>query len=73
MREVLSMSKIIYPLPRMRTIAAAAKELNIAEYFVRKLVHQNKIVYVKAGKKSLVNLDSLIKYLNTGEPTAAEV
>ena len=55
------------PLPRMRTIRQAAKELDIAEYFLRQLVKQNKIVYVCAGNKNLINLDSLIDYLNAGE------
>ena len=53
--------------PRMRTITEAAKEVGLPVYFVRNLVKQNKIVYITAGRKSLVNVDSLIGYLNTGE------
>ena len=51
-------------LPRMRTIKAAAKELNFPEHALRVLVKQNKVVYVMAGSKALVNLDKLIDFLN---------
>lgn len=54
-------------LPRMRTIAKAAEEVGIAVYLVRKLVKEEKIIFVKSGCKSYVNLDSLINYLNTGD------
>lgn len=50
--------------PRMRTISATAKELELPENFVRNLVKHNKIPYVKAGRKALINLDSFIDYLN---------
>ena len=61
------MSELQSGLPRMRTIKAAAAETGLAEYFVRRLVKEGKVRYVKAGKKFLVNLDSLISYLNEGE------
>ena len=61
------MSDLQSGLPRMRTIRAAAAETGLAEYFVRRLVKRGKVRYVKAGKKFLVNLDSLINYLNEGE------
>ncbi len=58
------------PLPRMRTIKQGAIEAGIPEHFLRQLVKQNKVVYVKAGNKSLVNLDSLIDFLYKGEQGA---
>lgn len=61
------MNNDFQPLPRMRTIRQAAEEAGIAEYFLRQLVKQNKVRYVRAGKKFLVNFDSLIQYLNAGE------
>lgn len=63
------MNEIItnHQLPRMRTIRQAAAETGIAEYFVRCLVRDKKIVFVCAGRKYLVNLDSLIGYLTEGE------
>lgn len=57
-------------LPRMRTIRAAAAESGLAEYFVRQLVKAGKVKYVCAGRKYLVNVDSLISYLNKGEGAA---
>ena len=54
-------------LPRMRTIKESAEKTGLAVYFVRQLVKQGKIKYVCAGRKCLVNLDSLIEYLNNGE------
>lgn len=56
-------------LPRMRTIPKAAEEVGVAVYLVRKLVKEGKIIFVKSGCKSYVNLDSLINYLNTGDCT----
>ncbi len=55
------------PLPRMRTISKAAEEVGVAVFLVRKLVKEEKIIFVKSGRKSYVNLDSLITYLNTGD------
>lgn len=57
------------PLPRMRTIPKAAEEVGVAVFLVRKLVKEEKIIFVKSGCKSYVNLDSLINYLNTGDCT----
>lgn len=55
------------PLPRMRTIKETGAETGYPIYFIRQLVKQNKIRYVMAGKKVLVNLDSFIDYLEKGE------
>lgn len=55
------------PLPRMRTIKAAAQELTIPEYALRRWVKAGAVPAVHAGRKALVNLDKLIEYLNTGE------
>lgn len=57
-------------VPRMRTIKQGAKEAGIPEHFLRQLIKQNKVVYVKAGNKSFVNLDCLIDFLNKGEQGA---
>lgn len=53
-------------IPKMRTIAATAKELELPEHFVRSLVKENKIDFVKAGCKTLINLERFIDYLNGG-------
>ena len=49
----------------MLTIKETAKVTGIAEYNIRQLVAGNKIFFVKAGKKYLINLEKFIEYLNT--------
>ena len=63
-------SKYNRPLPRMRTVHEAAEELRrmdegtaVTEYHIRQLAINNVIPRVKAGKKYLINLDTLIAYL----------
>jgi len=60
------------PLPRMRTIKQTAQETGLHEYFVRQLVKQNKIRYISAGRKTLINLDLFIDYLNSTEQEAVQ-
>ncbi|MFT3951197.1 MAG: DNA-binding protein [Oscillospiraceae bacterium] len=57
-------------IPQMRTIKQAAAECSIPEHFLRQLVKQNKVVYVRAGTKALVNLESLAEFLRKGEQGA---
>lgn len=55
-------------IPRMLTIkqlAAECKGTGITEWFIRSLVLENKIAYVKAGNKYLVNYDRFVEFLNT--------
>lgn len=53
-------------IPKMRTIKQAAQETGLAYNYIRNLCLQNKIVYVRAGNKYLINLNKLIDYLNMG-------
>lgn len=53
--------------PHMGTIQEAADASGLAVYRVRRLVASGRIRYVKAGRRILVNLDSLARYLNTGD------
>ncbi len=50
--------------PRMRSIEEAAKEVGLSAYTIRRLIKENKIIYVRSGMKYLVNLDRLIDFLN---------
>ena len=52
-------------VPTMLSIKETAKVTGIAEYNIRQLVAGNKICFVKAGKKYLINLEKFIEYLNT--------
>lgn len=61
--------------PRMRTVKEAAQEFKaldshtaVTEYHIRRLALQGVLPKVKAGKKVLINLDTLIEYLQN--PTA---
>lgn len=62
-------------LPRMRTTKEAAAEIKAAdpntavtEYHIRQLALSGVLPRVKAGRKLLINLDTLIEYLT--DPTA---
>ena len=50
-------------IPKMRTIKQTAAELGLPEYFVRSLVKQKQVTYVKACRMVLINLDQFIKFL----------
>jgi len=53
--------------PKMLSIAQTAKVMGLAKHYVRQLVLQGKVKYVRSGVKYLLNLDSLINYLNNGD------
>ena len=62
-------------LPRMRTITEASEELKALDphtamtpYHIRRLCLDGILPTVKAGNKILLNLDTLIEYMN--DPTA---
>lgn len=64
------MEKTEHP-PRYRTIKQCYQAIKaqdeasaVTEYFIRRLCTDGKIKYFKSGNKSLVNLDSLLDYLN---------
>lgn len=57
-------------MPRMRTIQEAAKELRetdpntaLTPYAIRQMVIKGTIPCINAGKKRLINMDILEKYL----------
>ena len=60
-------------IPEMKTISEASKIVGLTKYHVRKLVLQNKIKYIRSGVKYLVNVDSLINYLNNGDNATTSV
>lgn len=53
--------------PRMRCIKAAAHELNISEYALRRWVKRGLVPAVYTGRKALVNLDNVVDFLRGGE------
>lgn len=58
--------------PNMGTVAKAAEIYGLSPAYIRRLCRQGKIRYVVAGRRWLVNLDSLAKYFNEGNPVPAE-
>lgn len=54
-------------IPTMVTIKAAAGQTGLSYEFIRKLCLQNKIVFVRAGTKYLINMEKLVEFLNQGE------
>ena len=64
-----------FKIPRMRTVAEAAKELKamdehtaVTEYHIRQLALSGVLPRVQAGRKLLINFDLLLEYLS--DPTA---
>ncbi|MCI9565918.1 MAG: helix-turn-helix domain-containing protein [Eubacterium sp.] len=51
----------------MKTIKEIMDETHFSYRHIVGLCHENKIVYIKAGKKFLINYEKFIEYLNTGD------
>lgn len=72
---------VIRKIPRMRTVGEAALELKkldpntaVTEYHIRRLAVSGKLPRLKAGKKYLINFDTLLDYLaQPGEEMYVEV
>lgn len=58
--------------PNMGTVAKAAEIYGLSPAYIRRLCRQGKIRCVVAGHRWLVNLDSLARYFNEGDPVPAE-
>lgn len=55
-------------IPRMEPIKPAAVISNMPVHALRMMVANGDVVSVRVGRKILVNMDSLIAFLNTGIP-----
>ena len=60
-------------IPRMRTAAGIVAELKamdpdtgVTEYFVRRMMREGVLPVVRAGSKTLVNLDDVLALLHSG-------
>ena len=58
--------------PVMKTVRDAAAIYGLPPTYIRTLCRTGKIRHVVAGHRWLVNLDSLAKYFNEGDPVPAE-
>lgn len=54
-------------IPTMLTIKETAKRTQLSETYVRNLVLNKKICFVRSGRKYLINLEKLVEFLNTQE------
>lgn len=55
-------------IPRMLTIRETAELFNLPIHFVRQKVGSGEVVSVRAGRKFLVNAESVSEFLRTGKP-----
>ncbi len=67
-KEQIKMDNITtLKLPVMKTIKEIMAETGFSYRHLAQLCHQNKIVYIRTGKKFLINYEKFIEYLNTGD------
>lgn len=60
-------TNIIYP--KMATVKEAATQFSVSSAFVRKLCREGRIRYTAiSSRKWMVNLDSLARFFEQGEP-----
>ena len=57
--------------PNMGTVKKAAEIYGLSPHYIRRLCRTGKIRYVNAGHRWLVNLDSLARYFEQGDPAPA--
>lgn len=57
--------------PSMGTVKKAAEIYGLSPAYIRRLCKTGKIRYVNAGHMWLVNLDSLARYFEAGDPGPA--
>ena len=54
-------------IPTMLSVRETARKTKVSETYIRQLLRDKEIVFVKSGKKYLVNLERFIDYLNNQE------
>lgn len=59
--------RVIEHIPEMLPIKEVASRTGLSYDYIRKLCIENRIVYVRAGVKYLVNFQKFCEYLNKGE------
>lgn len=58
--------------PRMATVKEAAEIYGLPPTYIRSLCRTGKVRYVVAGHRWLVNMNSLARYFEAGDPVPAE-
>jgi len=54
-------------LPVMMPVSDIVSTFKVSRYLVRMAIVENKIPYIKSGKKYLISRDRFIEYLSNGE------
>lgn len=54
--------------PVMKSVKAAAEIYGLSPAYVRRLCRTGKVRFVNAGHRWLVNMDSLTRYFEAGDP-----
>lgn len=57
----------IYQIPEMLNLKQVSERTGLSYNYLRTLCLQNKIVYVRAGNKYLINFQKFCTFLNGGE------
>ena len=57
--------------PQMATVKKAAEVFGVSPSYLRRLCKAGKITFVNTGHVWLINLDSLARYFETGDPGPA--
>ena len=60
-------------VPTMLTMEETAKRTGLSYEYIRKLCKNGKIVFVKSGRKYLINFTRFVEYLNTGEGSSVSI
>ena len=58
--------------PVMKSVKDAAAIYNLPPSYIRRLCRIGKVRFVDAGHRWLVNMDSLARYFEAGDPVPAE-
>jgi len=59
--------------PNMGSTAKAAEIYGVTPHYIRLLCKAGKVRFVRYGRHILVNLDSLARYFEQGDPSPAEL
>lgn len=57
--------------PQMATVKKAAEAFGVSPSYLRRLCKAGKIIFVNTGHIWLINLDSLARYFDKGDPGPA--
>ena len=60
-----------YKPPLMLSPVETAERFNLPQHFVREIVTNGSVVSIRAGRRILINAESVERYLTTGEAQGA--